>query len=511
MKSFLLNASLQSKLLIIGVAIPAVIIAALLYFYSSEAKEKAVLSGVDKARSICLAAESAREQTENQWASGIFSTKTLTDWGKENEMGKVMSTIPVVTAWETAMNKAKEGGYQFSVPALEPRNPDNQPNELQRKALETIRNKKLTEYHVVNKETNSVHYFRPVYLGKSCLNCHGDPANSMALWGTDNGEDVTGHAMENWEEGRMHGAFEVIQSLDEATESANASIYFAIFAAVGALVLAGIITVLTTRNITAKIGNAIGVISNYVSNLRTSAEDLSRQSNDTSDQTSVMESTINDVSENMTSVSTAMVEMGSAIDEIAQRSEEASRVAGTAVDETENTKSVMDRLGQSCSKIDDVVSLINSLAEQTNLLALNATIEAARAGEAGKGFAVVANEVKELASQTGEATGGISDVINSIHTDTADAVSSVEKIHGIISEINMSQQAIATAVTEQSATTQSISDNLSEVSKSSTDIAERIKHISGSTSQTSEQVSKSTQLVAEIESTAKKVPEMIGV
>ena len=64
----------------------------------------------------------------------------------------------------------------------------------------------------------------------------------------------------------------------------------------------------------------------------------------------------------------------------------------------------MESLVEEAKKIGEVVNLIQDIAEQTNLLALNATIEAARAGESGKGFAVVASEVKNLASQTANAT-----------------------------------------------------------------------------------------------------------
>ncbi|MCA9061867.1 MAG: HAMP domain-containing protein [Planctomycetaceae bacterium] len=57
------------------------------------------------------------------------------------------------------------------------------------------------------------------------------------------------------------------------------------------------------------------------------------------------------------------------------------------------------------------LNVVSDIAGRTHLLALNAAIEAARAGDAGKGFAVVANEVKQLASQSGEAASRVQDGI----------------------------------------------------------------------------------------------------
>jgi methyl-accepting chemotaxis protein len=64
------------------------------------------------------------------------------------------------------------------------------------------------------------------------------------------------------------------------------------------------------------------------------------------------------------------------------------------------------------------LSIVSEIAAQTHLLALNAGIEAARAGEAGRGFAVVANQIKHLASQSGNAASrvgtGITDAVTAV-------------------------------------------------------------------------------------------------
>ncbi len=70
-------------------------------------------------------------------------------------------------------------------------------------------------------------------------------------------------------------------------------------------------------------------------------------------------------------------------------------------------------------KVGQVAKQIEAIAKQTNMLALNATIEAARAGEAGKGFAVVAGEVKQLSGQTRTATKEISELLQTLNTQTA--------------------------------------------------------------------------------------------
>lgn len=90
----------------------------------------------------------------------------------------------------------------------------------------------------------------------------------------------------------------------------------------------------------------------------------------------------------------------------------------TMAESTAETTERVDKLNHSAENISGIVADIHNISEQTNLLALNAAIEAARAGDEGRGFAVVADEVRTLAMRTNTATEEISNLVNSIKSDT---------------------------------------------------------------------------------------------
>ena len=108
------------------------------------------------------------------------------------------------------------------------------------------------------------------------------------------------------------------------------------------------------------------------------------------------------------------------------------------------TADTMQELRKSADKIGKISDKIMQITDQTNLLALNAAIEAARAGEHGRGFAVVAEEIKELATESIEATKEVKGITKEIEgvVETAVAVmskskdSSQESIIDIFDEIN---------------------------------------------------------------------------
>ena len=91
--------------------------------------------------------------------------------------------------------------------------------------------------------------------------------------------------------------------------------------------------------------------------------------------------------------------------------------------------SAIEDLSQRSERIGGIVSTITAIAEQTDLLALNAAIEAARAGEQGRGFAVVAEEVRKLAEEAQAAAGEIGALVGEIQGRTRRAVEVVARRH----------------------------------------------------------------------------------
>ena len=193
-----------------------------------------------------------------------------------------------------------------------------------------------------------------------------------------------------------------------------------------------------------------------------------------------------EVSTNTQTVASAVEELNAAIAEIARNAEQATSVATEAIDTSTAASEKVSALEGASEEIAGVVELITSIAEQTNLLALNATIEAARAGEAGKGFAVVAGEVKDLATETAQATARISDRVGAIRTGTADVAATMSGVGEVVERIADLQRAIAAAVEEQQVTTAEVSRSVGEVATGSTEISSSIHTVADAANESSD-------------------------
>jgi twitching motility protein PilJ len=181
-------------------------------------------------------------------------------------------------------------------------------------------------------------------------------------------------------------------------------------------------------------------------------------------------------------------------------------------DQIQETSKRIKRLGESSQEIGSIVELINDISEQTNILALNAAIQAASAGEAGRGFAVVADEVQRLAERASNATKRIETLVQTIQSDTNEAVSSMEQttsevvagarlaedagtalgeIEKVSSDLSNLIQGISTAAQQQSGAAANITATMNTIQQITSQTSQ-------GASQTAESIGNLAQLAADL-------------
>jgi methyl-accepting chemotaxis protein len=207
--------------------------------------------------------------------------------------------------------------------------------------------------------------------------------------------------------------------------------------------------------------DTVGSVGQYTQSLLDSADTMSTVSASVDDNANLAASASGSTLQSAQTVAAAAEQLHASIGEISKQVSRSATTAQSAVSRMAETRGVVDQLAKAADEIGQVVKLIADIAEQTNLLALNATIEAARAGDAGRGFAVVAQEVKALATQSGNSAEEISERIGRIQEvvrDTASAIGDVSATIGTFGEISAS---ISAAVEQQTAATSEIARNVS--------------------------------------------------
>lgn len=227
--------------------------------------------------------------------------------------------------------------------------------------------------------------------------------------------------------------------------------------------------------------------------LAEAAEQQARQIESASSQITRIAENINDVSQR--SAESAEVAMRSV--EIASKGADMVRQTIHGMDnirgQIQETAKRIKRLGESSQEIGSIIELINDIAEQTNILSLNAAIQAASAGEAGRGFAVVADEVQRLAERASNATKRIETLVQTIQSDTNEAVNSMEQTTAeVVAGARLAEDAglalgeIETVSGDLSKLIQDISAASKEQSRSAGSITESMTAIQDITKQTSQ-------------------------
>ena len=240
-----------------------------------------------------------------------------------------------------------------------------------------------------------------------------------------------------------------------------------------------------------------------------------------------------------TQVVTAMNEMSSTAESVAQSASQTAEFTRVTNDEAEQSKLVVasavrsvadlieevesmaksiQAMNEDSQKIGSVLMVIGEIADQTNLLALNAAIEAARAGEQGRGFAVVADEVRALAARTQQSTSEINNMLDNLNEGTRTVVKamddtklrcqetaettenvneSLDRMVNSIVRINDLGLEIATAASQQNAVTEEVSRNMTTIQSMVDELTSNGSQTMESTSGLSKNNQQLSQIVAQ--------------
>ena len=291
----------------------------------------------------------------------------------------------------------------------------------------------------------------------------------------------------------------------------------------------GDLTVKTTvtEEITGAIADSVNYAIDELRTLVTTINETSEQVSSSAQETQTTARHLADAAEQqaqqISTATGAINEIASSLDHVSKNSAESADVAERSVqiashgaevvretisgmdsirDQIQETSKRIKRLGESSQEIGSIVELINDIAEQTNILALNAAIQAASAGEAGRGFAVVADEVQRLAERSTSATKRIETLVQTIQSDTNEAVNSMEQTTAeVVAGARKAEDAgsalgdIERVSHDLSALIQNISSAARQQSAAATDISQSMNAIREITSQTSQGASRTADSI----------------
>lgn len=245
-----------------------------------------------------------------------------------------------------------------------------------------------------------------------------------------------------------------------------------------------------SEDITGTVSDAVNLLTTETATTLHQVKDISNEVNRVAQQLQDQAQSVSQIAEGerrqVMATSKSLEILASAMNDIAERSEQANSLATRAIDNTRlarssvvetvngirtiretisETEKRMKRLGDRSQEISGIVNLINTIAERTHILALNASMHAASAGEAGKGFAVVADEVQRLAESARSSTDEIAAMVNNIRVETSDTVTIMNTLIAQVAEGSRTAEKAGSQMGETELATQNLVENVKVIAQ----------------------------------------------
>jgi methyl-accepting chemotaxis protein len=418
--------SIPAKVLVTAFAGIVVLAAVLSVLSIRDVREQAEAATVASSRAVVLAAEAAREEMAAKLEQGLV--RPFDELIEAGDQDLLVSAVPVLTAIRIAEANAEEANYEFRVPKVSPRNPENEPTSLELGVLEKLKNERLDEY--VLAEAEQLRYFRPIRLTDECMLCHGSPAGST---------DPIGGTREGWEVGEIHGAFEIITSLKGAREIQRAAITRTSIISV-ALVL------LVSGALFAVVGRVGSSLRRYMEQFQTAATGDLRVRADVSSRDE-----IGTLAESFNEFTSSIGTMVARIRTVTNRTHE---LGGNLASMSEQLAAATEQMGANVESIEDKTRTLDG--------------EVSRSTEAGR---------------------TVRDVLGSLGEQIASQSTAINQSSAAIEEISQSIQSIARAAEEKLATARELESQAVTGSEQMDRSVEMMRRLSSSATTIGESIS----------------------
>lgn len=178
-------------------------------------------------------------------------------------------------------------------------------------------------------------------------------------------------------------------------------------------------------------------------------EKIQKESSSSAANTSYVETILSQIIDNRQKLQKEIHKRVGEIDEAAQNAQ--------------NTASAFETLKEKTGEVEEMLAGIQDVSVKTGILAINASIEAARAGKVGSGFRIIANEVRTLATQTGDFTKKIEAKLEELQDSVSEINRNMSGFIRLFSKFQKSFNGVLNNFDQNSITINEANDLLTEI------------------------------------------------